>query len=112
MYFPSEVKREHFILCANTLVLARGVSGDPSKVYKSFYSVKLVITCKATRRLLLWNYLFIYFSSVLYASAYWRRKMIFLRTNVVRKTETDTSFAFAVHIECVQGDVIKFSTLN
>ena len=63
MYFPSEVKGEHFILCANTLVLARGVSGDPSKVYKSFYSVKLVITCKATRRLLLWNYLFIYFSS-------------------------------------------------
>ena len=34
MYFPSEVKREHFILCANTFVLARGVSGDPSKVYK------------------------------------------------------------------------------
>ena len=34
MYFPSEVKREHFILCANTFVLARVVSGDPSKVYK------------------------------------------------------------------------------
>ena len=59
MYFPLEVKGEHFMLCDNTLVLARGVSGDPSKVYE-YYSVKIVITCEATRRLLLRNYLSIY----------------------------------------------------
>ena len=46
MYFPLEDKREHVILYANTLALARGVSGDPIKVYRritaSRYSFKLL----------------------------------------------------------------------
>lgn len=33
-YFPSEVQRDYFILCANSLLFACGVSGVPRLVYK------------------------------------------------------------------------------